>query len=85
MKKCSDFLYARPSFLEGLARIFDLGNTLNEYNTSPTGKESDYLAIYMDWAMVGQDLEHAITEYEIEEADKLTPLKQVTDEQTEGT
>lgn len=81
MKKCTDFLYARPSFLEGLARIMDLGNTLNEYNTSPTGKEADYIAISNDWAMVGQDMHNAIADFESEEVDKLTELKQVTDKQ----
>jgi len=83
MKKCSDFLYAKPSFVEGLARIMDLGNTLNKYNTFPTGKEADYVAISQDWAMVGQDFYDAITEYEREEVDKLTGFKQVTDEQPE--
>ncbi len=80
MKKRTDFLYARPSFLEGLARIMDLGNTLNEYNISPNGKEADYIALSNDWAMIGQDMYDAIAEFELEEADKLTELKQVTDE-----
>jgi hypothetical protein len=32
----TDFLYARPSFLEGLARVADFGNVLQTYNTSST-------------------------------------------------
>lgn len=31
-KKGRGIIYARPSFLEGMARIFDFGGTLNEYD-----------------------------------------------------
>ena len=34
-------IYARPSFLEGMARVFDLGGTLNVYHFVPDGAESD--------------------------------------------
>lgn len=57
MDFCSDFLYARPSFLEGVARIIDLGNTLGEYNTSET---PDEIAISRDWTIVGNDLRTAL-------------------------
>ncbi len=67
----SDFLYARPSFFEGMARIMDIGGTLNEYNASRTGAEADVIALMMDWNAVGQDLRRAIGEYETEEADEL--------------
>jgi hypothetical protein len=30
------YLCARPSFWEGIARIFDIGGTLDEYNTAPS-------------------------------------------------
>ena len=52
----SDFLYAKPSFLEGVARLVDFGGTLNEYNFSQTGEEADARAIWIDWAIVGQDM-----------------------------
>jgi len=42
MSKHTDFLYARPSFAEGVARIMDFGNTLNEYNESVSGKTADF-------------------------------------------
>jgi len=29
-------LFARPSFFEGIARVIDIGSTLNEYNTNKT-------------------------------------------------
>ena len=56
----SDFLYATPSFLEGMARILEFGNTLNEYNSSQSEEEADEVAIYMDWLMVGGDLKSAL-------------------------
>lgn len=56
----SDFLFARPSFLEGVARIMDFGNTLNTYNISATPAEADNRAISADWQAVGNDLRRAI-------------------------
>ena len=73
METYSDFLYARPSFLEGVARIFDLRGTLNEYNVSPTGKEADAVAIWSDWAAIGQDMRDAIGEFEEEETEAPAP------------
>ncbi len=73
MESHSDFLYARPSFLEGLARIVDLGGTMNEYNASLTGQDADAIAIWMDWAAIGQDMRDAIGTFEEEEAEALVP------------
>lgn len=56
----TDFLYARPSFSEGVARIIDFGNGLNTYNTSPSSEIADEIAIGMDWAVVGKDIRVAI-------------------------
>lgn len=53
-------LFARSSFLEGIARIFDFGNALQEYNASPTPEMADYLALLGDWHAVGEDMETAI-------------------------
>lgn len=53
----SDFLFARPSFIEGVARLFDFGGTLNEYNTSIM---TDEAAAALDWASVGTDLWDAL-------------------------
>ncbi len=72
----TDFLYARPSFLEGIARLVDFGGTLNEYNQFPTPQEADAAAIRSDWAMIGQDMWYAIHEFEAEESDNLTSLEQ---------
>jgi hypothetical protein len=57
------YLFARPSFLTGIARIADPFGTLNTYNTSPSGLLADYRALYSDWATVGDDLRTAIELY----------------------
>ena len=64
----TDFLFASPSFLTGMARIFDLAATLERwsYNRSRTGQEADGWAIANDWAVVGQDLKAAIDEFRAE-------------------
>ena len=61
----SDFLYAEPSFFEGVARLLDFGNTLNEYNTSPSGEIADKIAIGMDWAVIGKDMNDAIKKMKV--------------------
>lgn len=55
-------LFARPSFLEGVARVFDKGGMLNKYNSSQTQAEADYKAIASDWNTLGKDLRKAISD-----------------------
>jgi hypothetical protein len=54
------YLFAKPSFLEGIARIFDFSGSLNQYNSGLTPEQSDYLVIRSDWEAVGNDLRSAI-------------------------
>ncbi len=68
METYSDLLYARPSLMEGIARILDIGHTMNEYNGSHTGEEADTIAIWSDWAAIGQDFRDAMGTFEEEEA-----------------
>jgi hypothetical protein len=56
----TDFLYARPSFLEGVARLMDFGNALNDYNRSDRPQEADERALRADWYAVGDDLRAAM-------------------------
>lgn len=56
----TSFLFASPSFLEGLARTIDLGATLDEYNSSITPEQADFLALKNDWEVVGEDIAYAI-------------------------
>ena len=52
----TDFLFARPSFLSGVARILDLFGVFDSYNLSRTPEEADARAMYSDWRIVGQDI-----------------------------
>lgn len=56
------FLYARPSFLEGIARILDFGNTLQVYNASGNELEADAVALALDWYAIGEDMKRAVQE-----------------------
>jgi len=56
------FLFARPSFIEGMARVLDIGNTLRGYNESPSPRDADSIAIHTDWMAIGRDINNAILE-----------------------
>jgi hypothetical protein len=56
----TDFLYAHPSFLGGMAQAMDLGATLFVFNESLTPEEADYYAIRSDWLAVARDIFSAI-------------------------
>ena len=66
MSDYTAYLFARPSFIEGMARLFDFAGALNQYNTSPTPKQADALALACDWKQVGADMQHAIDQYAAE-------------------
>ena len=57
--KYSTILFAGPSFTEGAARLFDFGDTLTEYNRSPTSEQADANAFAADWNAVIDDLARA--------------------------
>jgi hypothetical protein len=63
MSQYTTFLFARPSFTEGLARVLDVGGTLNVYNTSPTPERADYRAIKADWLATGNDIWNAFNDF----------------------
>ena len=52
-------LFARPSFLEGVSRVIDLGNTMSEYNSSLTPAQADALALKADLNALRSDLAYA--------------------------
>lgn len=64
MDSLSTFLFARPSFIEGVARLVDPGNTLQVYNTSLSAEQADALALAADWQAIGNDLRKVMLEYE---------------------
>lgn len=53
-------LFARPSFISGVARILDLGSSLNGYNIDRSAEEADSKATSADWQMVGRDIRTAM-------------------------
>ena len=65
-------LFASPSFLGGMARVLDIGGTLEIYNESRTPAEADTLALRNDWGMVGDDILYAIERYEQQRATTTT-------------
>jgi hypothetical protein len=57
-------LFARPTFLEGAARVFDLTHVLQRYRDDATDHEADATALRSDWMAVGDDIRPAIGIYE---------------------
>lgn len=53
-------LFAVPSFIEGIARVLDLGCTLNEYNYSITPDAADMDALSSDWNAICGDMNCAV-------------------------
>ncbi len=66
MKSHSFFLFARPSFLSGLARLLDFGGTLKIYNEYDVPDNADMRAFAEDWRALGLDFRTALDRYEIE-------------------
>ena len=57
MNELTGFLFPRPSFIEGIARIMDFDNALNrQYLISDTPNKADELALAVDWQIIGDDL-----------------------------
>ena len=55
----SDFLFARPSVLEGIGRNLDLFGTMQVYNSSDTPEQADALAFLADLAALKIDAQAA--------------------------
>ncbi|MBU1289978.1 hypothetical protein KKG85_01930 [Patescibacteria group bacterium] len=69
-KSSTFYLFARPSFIGGVAHVLDLGANLQIYNKSKTADEADYIALLNDWIAVGDDIRMSINKYEQENKDK---------------
>lgn len=55
----SDYLFAKPSFLSGAARVIDLWAELDDYNYSQDEVEADARAMFLDWRVTGEDIARA--------------------------
>lgn len=53
-----------PSFAEGMARVLDIGSTMQTYNESLSPEEADKEAIKKDWQIIGKDIKNSIHAYE---------------------
>ena len=60
----SNFLFASPSFLKGIASSLDIGSTLIHYNEAPDEVYADTMALTMDWCAVGQDMKDSMAYYD---------------------
>lgn len=56
-------LYAMPSFLAGVARLFDFWGLFTRYDTAPNERVADSRALLADWCAVGQDIRLATEPY----------------------
>ena len=56
----TDFLFAQPSFLIGIARLVDICGLMDDYNQSRTEQEADARGLYSDWRITGEDLLRAL-------------------------
>lgn len=57
----STYLFATPTWTEGVGRLLDFGDTLTQFNESDSPEQADYQALAMDWRAVGDDILGAIT------------------------
>jgi hypothetical protein len=59
----STFLFARPSWQEGMGRLVDFGHSLTEYNRTRSPGDPDARATAQDWLAVGDLLRWALWTY----------------------
>jgi len=57
----SDYLFATPSFAEGIARNIDLFGSMNVYNTSKSPEAADERAYLEDVKALRKDMDVAIS------------------------
>ncbi len=54
------FLFATPTWQEGVGRLVDLGDALTEYNTTAPPDDPDARATAQDWRAVGDYIRSAM-------------------------
>lgn len=70
-----DLLFARPSWLSGVARSLDLAGQFDDYNESATGEMADAKALFCDWRIVGESLANAMRAFGRERQTQSEPTK----------
>ena len=71
----TDFLFAQPSFLIGIGRLFDLCGLMDGYNNSRTEQEAEARGLYSDWRVTGEDLLRALQAAKEEDAARQAELQ----------
>ena len=66
MKHYSFFLFSRPGFLSGVARLMDFSGSLKAYNEHRKPKDADLRAFQEDWRALGFDFHEAIDIFKAE-------------------
>ena len=59
----STFLFATPSWYEGVGRLMDFANSLSAYNRTSTPEDADARATTQDWLAVGDRLRSALAKF----------------------
>lgn len=58
--KYTGYLFAKPTFSDGVASLVDVSGSLLAFNYSKTSKEADTKALITDWYAVCNDFKEAI-------------------------
>ena len=56
-RRTTDFLVSSSSFFTGAGTVINLAGNFFDYNESLTPEQADTLALWNDWAMIGQDMQ----------------------------
>lgn len=64
MNNNSLFIANRPSFLEGMGRLFDYAGAYNQYNHSASPEEADTIAMEADWTAIADELREAFGRFD---------------------
>jgi hypothetical protein len=59
----SSFLFGTPTWQEGVGRLVDFANVLNDYNITHAPENPDTRALYQDWLAVGDDVRFALATF----------------------
>ncbi len=59
-------LKQQQGFLQGVGAILDLSNPRSKYNYNESETAADCESLQADWLAIGEDMQHAINQYEQE-------------------
>lgn len=62
----STFLFALPTWQEGVGRLVDFADKLTRYNSTPAPDDPDARAIAQDWLAVGDELRIAVWQQSVD-------------------